>query len=158
MPRINTAIGHIRLDKLQPHHLMEFYNNLTEEGVKQNPTLHMREDWSTLLEEHDLTQSEISRRSGVSVVQISKAAHGGGLYQQNAEKIAAVFNLPVEDIFETAANGRLSSSTVQHYHRLISSILSTVVKWQIIFANPCERVDPPKAERKEAHYLRLRSF
>ena len=153
MPRINTAIGHIRLDKLQPHHLMEFYNNLTEEGVKQNPTLHMREDWSTLLEEHDLTQSEISRRSGVSVVQISKAAHGGGLYQQNAEKIAAVFNLPVEDIFETAANGRLSSSTVQHYHRLISSILSTAVKWQIIFANPCERVDPPKAERKEARYL-----
>lgn len=28
MPRINAAIGHIRLDKLQPHHLMQFYNNL----------------------------------------------------------------------------------------------------------------------------------
>ena len=42
---------------------------------------------------------------------------------------------------------------MQHYHRIISSILSTVVKWKIIFANPCERVDPPKAERKEAHYL-----
>ncbi len=34
MPRINAAIGHIRLDKLQPHHLMAFYKNLEESGIK----------------------------------------------------------------------------------------------------------------------------
>ena len=28
LPRINASIGHIRLDRLQPHHLLQFYDNL----------------------------------------------------------------------------------------------------------------------------------
>lgn len=31
--RTYTAIGHIRLDRLQPHHLLEFYRQLSEPGV-----------------------------------------------------------------------------------------------------------------------------
>lgn len=31
--------------------------------------------------------------------------------------------------------------------------MSTAVQWQIISSNPCQRVKPPKAERKEAEYL-----
>lgn len=31
--RTYTAIGHIRLDRLQPHHLLEFYKQLVEPGV-----------------------------------------------------------------------------------------------------------------------------
>lgn len=34
IPRITQALGHIKLCKLQPHHLMEFYNNLTESGIR----------------------------------------------------------------------------------------------------------------------------
>ncbi len=34
VPRITQALGHIKLCKLQPHHLMEFYNNLTESGIR----------------------------------------------------------------------------------------------------------------------------
>lgn len=33
--RTYQAIGHIRLDKLQPHHLLEFYKQLGEPGVNQ---------------------------------------------------------------------------------------------------------------------------
>lgn len=33
--RTYAAIGHIRLDKLQPHHLLEFYKQLGEPGVNQ---------------------------------------------------------------------------------------------------------------------------
>jgi len=47
----------------------------------------------------------------------------------------------------------LSSKTVLHHHRLISSILNIAVQWQIIFSNPCERVKPPKVEHKEAKFL-----
>ena len=32
-------------------------------------------------------------------------------------------------------------------------MLSTAVKWQLIYDNPCLRVDPPKVEHSEAHYL-----
>ena len=34
--RIIPALGHIKLDRLQPINLIEFYNNLGEEGIIQN--------------------------------------------------------------------------------------------------------------------------
>jgi hypothetical protein len=37
LARINAAIGHIQLAKLQPHHLQEFYRNLAEAGIKKRP-------------------------------------------------------------------------------------------------------------------------
>ena len=36
MERINIALGHLPLDKIQPLHLMEFYKNLSEDGIRQN--------------------------------------------------------------------------------------------------------------------------
>lgn len=32
--RINHALGHLRLDKIEPKHLLSFYNNLAEPGIK----------------------------------------------------------------------------------------------------------------------------
>jgi len=34
--RIKTAIGHIKLGKLKPNHLIQFYNNLQEPGVRKD--------------------------------------------------------------------------------------------------------------------------
>lgn len=34
--RIKPALGHIRLNKLQPNHLLEFYNNLREDGIRKD--------------------------------------------------------------------------------------------------------------------------
>ena len=34
LKRTLPAIGHIRLDKLRPHHLMAFYDNLAESGIR----------------------------------------------------------------------------------------------------------------------------
>ena len=34
--RIIPAMGHIIISKIQPHHLLEFYNNLSEEGMRLN--------------------------------------------------------------------------------------------------------------------------
>ena len=36
MPRINAAIGHIHLDKLQPHHIMSLYDSLSERGIRED--------------------------------------------------------------------------------------------------------------------------
>ncbi len=35
--RISVAMGHLRLDKIQPKHLLSFYKNLAEPGIKQDP-------------------------------------------------------------------------------------------------------------------------
>ncbi len=46
-----------------------------------------------------------------------------------------------------------SSKTLLHYHRALSAIFNKAVKWGCIFSNPCERVDAPKLNRREARYL-----
>jgi integrase len=86
--RILPALGHIKLIKLQPTHLTEFYNNLREVGIRND-------------------------------------------------------NKP----------GALSEKTILHYHRLISSILTTAVQWQFILSNVAERVKPPRSEKKEARHF-----
>lgn len=63
-------------------------------------------------------------------------------------------NCDINTIFTaTEGKGTLSSKTILHHHRLISSILSSAVHWQVILSNPCDRVKPPKVEQKEARYL-----
>ena len=37
-----------------------------------------------------------------------------------------------------------SRSSLQRYHAIISSIMSTAVQWQIIDSNPCQKCKPPK--------------
>ena len=56
MPRINAAIGHIRLDKLQPHHLMQFYNNLAETGVRDDTRYQSTVDFKALLKSRGMTK------------------------------------------------------------------------------------------------------
>lgn len=49
--------------------------------------------------------------------------------------------------------GKLAPKTILEHHRLISKILSTAVKWQLIDRNVAERADPPKVSAKEMYYL-----
>jgi integrase len=46
----------------------------------------------------------------------------------------------------------LSGTTIQKYHRILSSIFSTAIQWQLIAANPCLRVEVPKGEYKETSF------
>lgn len=43
--------------------------------------------------------------------------------------------------------GGYSPTTIKRVHALISSILNTAVKWNVVLENPCERVSPPKQTR-----------
>ena len=72
---------------------------------------------------------------------------------ETARKIETALELS-KPIFEPVdGDAALSSNTISHYHKMLSSMLSTAVKWQLIYDNPCLRVDPPKVEHSEAHYL-----
>ncbi|GHU96407.1 hypothetical protein FACS1894208_10930 [Clostridia bacterium] len=80
LKRINAAIGHIKLDRLRPNHLMAFYSDMEEQT-------------------------------------------------------------------------NLSPKTIQHHHRLISAMLNTAVKWQVIPDNVAARVAPPKVIKHEAQFM-----
>lgn len=45
--------------------------------------------------------------------------------------------------------GKLSPRTIQMHYKLISAILGKAVQWEFLDANPCARVDTPKAKSKK---------
>ena len=155
LKRINSAIGHIRLDKIQPKHLMEFYNNLQEGGIRDDKKYSCIIDFYEYLTNNAITQIAVAEKAGVSVATIYSVSNNKNINEMSAVKIAYALNIPLNKLFTTANddNKRLSSKTISHHHRLISSILETAVKWQILFNNPCSRVEAPKVEKKEARYL-----
>lgn len=155
LKRINAAIGHIKLEKLQPNHLMQLYSNLSDGGLREKRTLSPAGNFREVLKSHRLSQAELSRRAGISVSVPAVLVKGGYIASSSAQKIADALNMPVYKLFKLSDDGSkpLSGTTVLRYHRTISSMLEKAVKWQIIFSNPAARVESPKAERKEARYL-----
>lgn len=150
LPRILTAIGHIRLDKLRPNHLTAFYTNLEESGVRLDTKYKSRGDFKAAIPS---TKAALAKAAGVSVNTLDSLTSGRNISRTSAEKISAALNRPLEEVFEPVDKGALSGKTALHYHRLLSSMLETAVQWQLIPSNPCKRVKAPRAERKEARYL-----
>lgn len=155
LERINTAIGHIKLDKLQPQQLMELYINLGEGGIKKDKKKIPLIDFKNLLNEHKLTHAALAGKAHVSVKVIDSLTAGKHITEKSAGAVAVALDEPVDKLFKTVNSEQnpLSAKTILHHHRLISSILEKAVKWQIIFSNPCDRTEIPKVERKEARYL-----
>ena len=153
MQRINAAIGHLKLDKIQPHHLTGFLNSLKKAGVREDSKYKSKIDLKQLLSRKDITQEKLSKKSGVSLFSIRSAVRGNNITYKTAERISDVLEMNMKDLFVAASNKVLSDRTVHHYHGCISSILSTAVFWQVIPSNPCERVKLPKVVKKEARYL-----
>lgn len=155
LERINQAIGHIPLDKLRPHHLQSFYENLGEAGVKKVTAgavskLPLYDE----IKKQGLTRAAVSKTAGLAPNTITIACQGKQISEQSAVKIASVLDRDVKDLFTIIEKqGSLSAKTILHHHRLISSILETAVKWQVLFDNPARRVKSPKVEKTEARYL-----
>lgn len=154
LPRILEAIGHIRLDRLQPHHLLEFYANLEESGIREDSKQHFTGDLKAILRSRSITKKDFAEQAGVSLSVLNSITQGKNIAPGSAERVAAALGAPVSTLFESVGNDTgLSSKTILHHHRLISVILQTAVEWQVLFSNPCDRVKPPRVEHKEARYL-----
>jgi len=83
--RIVPALGQLLLQKIKPTHLLQFYENLQEDGIRTD-----------------------------------------------------------------GKEGGLSFQTILHHHRLIYTILSYAVEWQMSSQNPAERARPPKVQPKRS--------
>ena len=153
LKRTLPAIGHIRLDKLRPHHLMAFYDNLAESGIREDTLYRCSVDFKAFLREQHTTAVQLTERAGVGIRTLYGLNKGNRVKAETARKIETALELS-KPIFEPVdGDAALSSNTISHYHKMLSSMLSTAVKWQLIYDNPCLRVDPPKVEHSEAHYL-----
>lgn len=154
MSRINAAIGHVQLEKLQPRNLLTFYDNLADAGIRRDAKYHCSVDFKALLHERNLTKAALAPLAKVSVAVLNSITQDRNISQTSAENVSKALELPMSQIFAPVdEGGTLSDKTILHHHRLISSILSTAVQWQVIFSNPCDRVKPPKAGKSNPRYL-----
>jgi integrase len=146
--RINQAIGHIKLNKLQPHHLAQFYNNLKESGVRLDRRYSLNETFVDFLQPQ---LKELALNTGINVSTLKNIVRGNVTIHETAEKLRTELGIKQNKIFtEVTSQDGLNPKTILHHHRLISSILNKAIKWGIIFDNPASRVEPPKLHPTEA--------
>lgn len=154
LPRINAAIGHLRLDRIQPLHLRKFYENLAESGIRADIKYKCNIDVAAYMAENKLTGADISRCSGLSSATVSSLKQGNNVNEKSAAAFSEYMGKRLDDLFTPVDGDKtLSGKTVLHHHRLISSILGTAVEWGVIISNPCDRTQAPKAEKTEPRYL-----
>lgn len=80
--RIKTALGHKQINRIEPKHILFFYKNLNERGIRND--------------------------------------------KKN--------------------KNTLSSTTIRKYHVLLYLLFKRAIRWQLLFSNPMEAVDPPRYE------------
>lgn len=154
LPRIIKALGHIKLAKLQPHHLIEFYNNLAEDGIREDTKYTATEAFNSAVKRAGYSQISLAKATRLSRSTIGHCCLHRSVSKKSAETTSAALGCKISELFEPVnGSGKLSGSTIVKYHRLLSSILTSAVQWQVIPSNPCNRVKPPHAEYKEAAVL-----
>ncbi len=153
-PRMYEAIGHIKLRDLRPHHLIEFYKQLSEKGIRKDTKYHCTADLKEIVRERNLKKGDFAEMAGVSSSTLKVVFSGGNVAFRSAEKISAALHIPLNKLFSPVDENRvLSAETVKYYHRVISTILSTAVKWGYMRSNPAQKVKPPKGQKKDIVYL-----
>ena len=151
MKRILPVFGHMYMDRIRPAHLMTFYQELATTTI--NEKAHCKIDLKEYLKSKKLTKVKLEELSGVSCSTISAIYQGKNIEKSKAQAIAKALNTSYDKLFDSVGGSNYSAKTVQHYHRLLSSIFEKAVKWQYIVSNPCERVDPPKVQKVDPSFL-----
>lgn len=153
--RIIPAIGEIKLEKLQAHHLKTFYANLREKGVRERDEHAITTTLDAKLKKKRLKNVRFAEAAGLSDTTVGTARKGQPVSRASAEKIAAALGIPLEKLFKIERGERgLSGKTILHHHRLISTILASAKRERIIpFNVAVEHMKAPKAEHKEPRYL-----
>lgn len=152
LKRIIPALGDIKLAKLQPVNLIDFYDNLRENGIREDTRYKALPELKAFIEQHDLDIDCIATNAGITVRTLKGIINGQSTNKAN--EVCKSLGLKLNSHFAPVGEIKpLSNLTILHYHRLISSMLTDAVQWQLILSNPAERVEPPKADREEAeHY------
>lgn len=99
--------------------------------------------------------ARLPRQPGIGDDTMRNVYRGANVSQSTAEKVAGVVGLPLSKAFTEHAKdgGRLNGNTVQHYHRMLSSVFTKAVQWGLVPENPCKRAEAPKAEEIDVQAL-----
>lgn len=152
IPRISAALGHIKLSKLTPGHIMQFYDQLAQQGIRLDAKYKARQ---LLIESCPKGQRKLlAQKAVISERTVAYIWAGHNTSLPTAQKICNAMNIAFSRAFVNISPcDTLKGSSARHYHSLLSSALGMAVKWQLISENPCARVSPPKVEESEIQFL-----
>ena len=152
VPRISSALGHIKLSKLRPGHIMQFYAQLQKPGIRLDGKYQAKPGFVSMYPKGK--RKTLVDAAGVAERTVARIWAGECTSLQTAQKLAQTAGVPFSKAFVNVSKGeKLSGNSARHYHRLLSSVFNTAVRWQLLRDNPCARVDPPKVETPEVQYL-----
>lgn len=113
--RIIPALGHLKLSKVQPHHLLEFYDNLSETGIRLDIKYTPTDTLRTLLKDN-LAPSKLADYIGISPKTCIAISKGGNAKAETAKKICDYFNRDMKSLFTIEEfHGTLSTKTIKHH-------------------------------------------
>jgi integrase len=147
--RINQSLGDIKLCKLQPQNIRCFMNSLSDSGRNDDRYI-LKDKYISRFKDnrHELSESGVDSRT------ISNILKGGTTDRKTAYKIADFTGLELSAMFTPQnTKDQLSSQTLLHHFRLLSTILNAAVRDDLLLNNPAERVKPPRVEQREIQSL-----
>lgn len=152
VPRISAALGHIKLDKLRPGHLIQFYEQLQKPGIREDGKYRAKPAFIDKFPKG--YRKPLLAAAGVSERTASCVWSGANVSKETARKLAEAAGMPFSKAFVSSSKtDMLSGNSIRHYHRMLSSVFNTAVRWQLMQENLCARVQPPKVEEQEVEYL-----
>ncbi|UNC92420.1 tyrosine-type recombinase/integrase [Candidatus Contubernalis alkaliaceticus] len=152
--RIIPALGHHKVEHIKPMHLLEFYNTLRKEGTRLNGKYLAQPYLQELLIKDNIDLKELAEQSSIDRRTLTRVLNGKPVSHGTALAVSKTLGVEKDKLFAPKGeNGGLSERTILHHHRLISSILTTAVQWQIVMTNPAARVKAPRVKKKEAGHF-----
>ena len=152
-PRITAGLGHLKVSKIKPAHLMAFYDNLEEKGIRQDSSFTATTALLKLLPHG--ARGALAKEAGVGQDTMRMVYAGKGVSKRTAEKVSAAVGLAVSKAFNEhpKKGGKLNSNSVLRYHAMLSSVFRKGVQWGLINENPCARAERPKASEIDVETL-----
>lgn len=152
-PRVSAALGHLKVSRIKPAHIMAFYDNMEESGIRQDSTYTATQALLKLLPRG--SRGELARKAGIGQDTMRLVYAGKDVSRKTAEKVSAVVDLPFSKAFNehVRKDGKLNHNSILRYHAMLSCIFKKAVRWGIISENPCTRAEHPKAEEVDVQML-----
>lgn len=152
-PRITAAMGGLKVCDIRPAHLMEFFNNLEEEGIRMDCTCSATPALLKLLPKGK--RAAVREAAGIGEETMRVVCQGRNVSRKTAEKVSAAAGLAFSKAFTVhyKDGGKLSGNSILHYHAFLSSVFKKGVQWGILVENPCARAERPKASEIDVQVL-----
>ena len=116
LKRILPAIGHIKLDKLQPHHLMELYKDMGSDINHRGLSFVATDDLMEVFEDTGYTREAISKLTDIHINTIYNVFKSKPVAEQTARKVCGLLGILFEEGFEPSKPiSGLSNKTIKHH-------------------------------------------